>query len=65
MIRIIANSLLLIGHSILLFHHLKMGILIKIIGNSLLISYFAKMKYYDMIITLLAFSTLELYRLFL
>lgn len=65
MTRIIANILLLLGHSILLFYNIKIGIIVKITGNILLINYFLKMKYYDMIVTLLAFSLLEIYRLFL
>jgi hypothetical protein len=63
--RIIANILLLVGHAILIYYDVKLGITIKLIGSSMLIYFFSKLKYWDMVVTLSAFSSLEIFRLFL
>lgn len=63
--RILANILLLVGHAFLIYYDVKLGITIKLIGSSMLIYFFSKLKYWDMTITLSAFSCLEIFRLFL
>lgn len=63
--RILANILLLVGHAILIYYDVKLGITIKLIGSSMLIYFFSKLKYWDMTITMSAFSSLEIFRLFL
>lgn len=63
MIRIIGNLLLLFGHTILLFQSIEIGIIIKLISNVLLCYFFIKEKYYDMVVTLVAFAILEMFRL--
>jgi hypothetical protein len=62
--RYLANIILLIGHTFLLYGSQEIGIIIKTTGALMLLLSFIKLKMYDMIVILVTFSALELTKLF-
>jgi hypothetical protein len=62
--RYLANIILLIGHTLLLYGSPEIGIIIKTTGAFILLLSFIKLKMYDMIVILVTFSVLELTKLF-
>ena len=61
--RYLANFLLLIGQSFILFSNMEIGIIIKVVGASLLLNSFIPYKMWDMIIVAGAFTILDFSKL--
>ena len=62
-VRYLANLLLLLGQSFILFYIEDIGILIKLIGGVLIIYSLVPLKLWDMIIIVCAFNILDMSKL--
>lgn len=62
-IRYAGNTLLLIGQYFILYQDMNIGILIKLLGGGLITTIMIKLKWWDMVIVLIAFSLLDFSRL--
>lgn len=58
--RIIGNLLVMAGYPVLLYFSPVLGATIKTVGHVLLFTYFIKFQAWDMLLSLLFFSTLDL-----
>lgn len=62
-IRALGNILLLMGQALILYHSMSLGIIIKLIGCTIVTSEFIISKDYDVVITMVSFGILDLSRL--
>ena len=63
-LRYFGNALLLIGQAFLLYHNVKTGIRIKVVGALMLVFCFYNLRIYDTCLLMIAFTVLDLSKLF-
>lgn len=62
-IRYLANLTLLIGQSFILYGDIRVGIVLKLLGGTVILVCMVSYKLWDMVIVLLAFLLLDLSKL--
>jgi len=61
--RILGNFLFIFGYIIILFANVKIGILLRLVGNVMSFPYFFKIRMWDMLILRLFFGSIEIVKL--